>query len=527
MVAAVAGCDIPKRPPLGGGEKSTLPEEELSIQSSTKIVEPPQTPFGQDWESWDVYFLKGKRVGFSHLAAKGLLGEAIRQGSDPNVRYSLQDQIRIQQGGAGYVQYLEQTSTESSLGVLLDFDSSLHIGPIVRRFRGVVEDNQLTVESIEAGQSSRQTTPWDSTNRGLVAVQQSLRRKPMIDGERRSLKGLSPIQYQLMSIRMHCTGESAVPLIDGEYEKLLEIEVKYVVAADLVIDQTIWTNPQGEIQKTMRPFDGLVSYRTDRDTALAGGIDPGQVLKATTIALKGKLDRPQKASRVAFVVRPTPAAKRAKTPIQIGAFPGQFVRTGADNLPQVLVTATDADRPEGFQETDLKPEPSDLAASRFVDFNARLVTQLATAAGKLVDGDERRLALALASTVNTLMTQRDMSRGLTPASMIATNAREGGGCLEHAIFLTAMLRARKIPARLALGFKYEAGEQPSMAFHVWNLAYVNNQWISLDAMSGTTPPADRIIVSTSALDGTDDNLVFQSIFESLGRFVLEIRGASY
>jgi transglutaminase-like putative cysteine protease len=51
--------------------------------------------------------------------------------------------------------------------------------------------------------------------------------------------------------------------------------------------------------------------------------------------------------------------------------------------------------------------------------------------------------------------------------------------------LAALLRAKKIPARIASGLVYvETADGPMMGYHMWNEAYIGERWIPLDAVLG-------------------------------------------
>ncbi len=58
-----------------------------------------------------------------------------------------------------------------------------------------------------------------------------------------------------------------------------------------------------------------------------------------------------------------------------------------------------------------------------------------------------------------------------------------GDCNEHAVLLTALLRAAGIPARLCVGVVYSRG---SFFYHAWTESYVG-EWISMDATLNQMP----------------------------------------
>jgi transglutaminase-like putative cysteine protease len=58
-----------------------------------------------------------------------------------------------------------------------------------------------------------------------------------------------------------------------------------------------------------------------------------------------------------------------------------------------------------------------------------------------------------------------------------------GDCNEHAVLLTALLRAVGIPARVSVGLVYTRGK---FFYHAWTEAYVG-KWVSMDATLNQMP----------------------------------------
>ncbi|MGB2687567.1 MAG: transglutaminase-like domain-containing protein, partial [Desulfobacterales bacterium] len=66
---------------------------------------------------------------------------------------------------------------------------------------------------------------------------------------------------------------------------------------------------------------------------------------------------------------------------------------------------------------------------------------------------------------------------------LATLINKVGDCNEHAVLLTALLRAAGIPARIEAGLVYLNGR---FYYHAWNLLYIGN-WITADSLFGQLP----------------------------------------
>lgn len=225
-----------------------------------------------------------------------------------------------------------------------------------------------------------------------------------------------------------------------------------------------------------------------------------------------------------YLVRPSPGAIRQQLPINIAPQPGQFLRDLGDGSFECVVTRRDQSPSAGFQQPTLIPEEGDIAPGRLIDFQDKQIVKLAATAGQVLQPDKRDLALELTQLTKTWMDQGS-GRGFVKASEIVRSSE--GGPIEHAILLAALLRAREIPARLAVGFAYQPGDPPRMSVHIWNLAYVDDQWISLDATLGGLAPADRLTLTTTNLSDGQEAAVLTGVMEALGRIEIELRDAEY
>src|SRR5262249_17041726 len=74
--------------------------------------------------------------------------------------------------------------------------------------------------------------------------------------------------------------------------------------------------------------------------------------------------------------------------------------------------------------------------------------------------------------------------GLATASQIMKDRT--GDCRQHALLLTALCRAAKVPARTAVGLIYarQSERKPELIFHMWSEVWVDGRWVGLDAALG-------------------------------------------
>ena len=514
----IAGCDLPKRPPLKADRTatdaaSTIPqaaEEELQAG-----LEAPGTAFHGDWESWDAYFIKDRQVGYSHTRAT-LTGS----GPTADVRYELDSLLYVNQGPACLLQRVSQDSSETNDGRLLSFDATVRVGPATTRFAGSVVEAELRVETVRGASRTTRTMPWNPTFRGLVALEQSLRQRPMrTKGEERNLKLLLPGRYDLATARLRCFGLAAVPLLEGEPQELIEINCEIQTEDGPIALSTIWTDNEGEIARTHSPALQLIAYRTDRETAKAFA---GNDQVAASIPVAGEIKEPQEAMLVGYRIQPTAAAIRADVALDFQPAPGQYVRAHDTGPLEVIVSRRKEIPGKGFRGAELVPTDADTASNPYIDVSHDEIRQFLAMA---IKGDQltaREAAIELTRSVHQIIAERTEINGFAKASSVAEYLL--GDSTERAILLTALLRKRNIPARIVLGLKYLPGSPGRLVYHPWTIAYVDQTWMHLDPSEGGLAAADRLVLSTSDLSSGDEFEAIVPLLETMRMIQVEIAG---
>jgi hypothetical protein len=140
--------------------------------------------------------------------------------------------------------------------------------------------------------------------------------------------------------------------------------------------------------------------------------------------------------------------------------------------------------PQGAMRPYTGRDPEALAAlkpSRSIESDAAEIVELM----KKAVGDETD-ASAAAQRIETFVRRhirkKNLSVGYATALEVA-RSREGD-CTEHAVLTAALCRAGGIPARVVVGMAYaETFGNKTRVFvpHAWTQAFINGQWISLDA----------------------------------------------
>ena len=530
LVALTIGCDIPPRPPLAPAKDKRANQDRLGLDSSTDTsdrIGPDVGQFTGDWEAWNAYYIRGNKIGFSHLVAES--GDRGPTGESGSITYTLEDQLQVRRGKSVVVQHLTQTSTESADGRLIDFEAEMRIGPVNNQYRGQIIQDNLALETVRGSTQSMNELEWKSGTRGPVAIEQSLRRRPMQRGDVRKFPMLMPGRYELADVTLSCGGKAAIPMLDGDPRELTEINVQLTVADKVSVEWIIWTNEEGHTVKSYTPALQLVAFRTDKKTAMEGAIKPQDLITATGVDVKGELKRPLKAKRVAFQIMPSTLVRNSGDAVDISPAPDQYIRQLPDGSHQILISRVVENVQKGFVASRLDWVDDDLKPSALVDYKAPLVKRMADAAVSGNDLVDRDVAVDMTRTVKNLISINNLSHGLKKASEIA----QGGeaDCNGQAVLLTALLRAKDIPARVAAGLVYrpasETGGKPRMVYHMWTIAYVEGRWLALDATLGRPAPPDRITLITTNLSGGDEYKALAPILSVIGQIEIKVVNAQY
>jgi len=172
--------------------------------------------------------------------------------------------------------------------------------------------------------------------------------------------------------------------------------------------------------------------------------------------------------------------------------------------------------------------PLFLRATAYLDYRAEAVqATLAAIEFPATEGEarnDRQRAELLRRRVHQLMTRKNLAIGFASASEAA--ASRSGDCTEHAVLLSALLRADGIPARVVSGLLYVerfAGERQVFGYHLWSQGWIEGRWVDLDAMTAAPFDATHIALTTSALDSQEDFVAISaSLLPMMGALRIEV-----
>ena len=152
------------------------------------------------------------------------------------------------------------------------------------------------------------------------------------------------------------------------------------------------------------------------------------------------------------------------------------------------------------------------------EFNIESDAQEILETARRISGKTKDPLLVARKTLNWVYRTLDKKPIVTVPSALEVLKTRVGDCNEHAILLTALLRASGIPARLAIGLVYTRGK---FLYHAWNEAYIDD-WISMDATMNQMP------VDATHIKLVEGNLDKQvEIVKYIGKLRLKVEDMRY
>jgi hypothetical protein len=464
-------------------------------------------------DTWDVYFLQGKRVGYGHTTVRRDV-----EGGQPVLRAETLNHLAVKRDGQTTEENIRSASVETPQGRLIRYQSEMSIGPSPIRTTARVDGNRLVFDTTVAGSTtpSRTSIPWSSDCMGPLATEQTLWRRPMQLGERRTLKTLMIGLNQVAEVEMVAKDFESTSLLGGAHD-LLRIETLTRLADGQKLLGTVWANRTGETLKTSSQALALETHRASKAEALdKADVAELDLLASSIVKVARPLPRPHQTKEVRYRVR----AEGSDPASVFVTDASQAVKSIDAQTAEVTVYAVRPGQPGG--NADAPPDPpteDDLRPNNFIQSDdPTVVTQARKAAGD--ESDPWRAAVALEQYVHRAVTKKNYSQAFASAAEVAKSLE--GDCTEHAVFLAALCRARDIPARVATGLVY-LPDRAAFGYHMWTQVYVDKRWIPLDGTLGQGGiGAAHLEIARSSLKGASAYTAFLPVVQILGRLSIEI-----
>jgi len=191
-----------------------------------------------------------------------------------------------------------------------------------------------------------------------------------------------------------------------------------------------------------------------------------------------------------------------------------------------VIIGADEPRPAPAGDRD---DPAYLASSSAINTDDAEVKALRDRALEDAPAEVPARAETIRRFVHRYIHTKDLTVAFGTASEVARTAE--GDCTEHAVLLTALLRADGIPSRVVSGLIYAdhfAGQRGIFGYHMWAQALLEvdgqHRWIDLDATLADHAPFDatHIALAVSALADNQTQSTLLSIAPLLGNLDITV-----
>ena len=464
-------------------------------------------------DTWDMLFMQGSRVGYTHTTVT-----PVKESGRKLLRIDSESSLTVTRFGQKNKQSIEIGSTETLDGRVVGFRTLTAFGPTPMEITGEwnAESGKLQLTSRMGDQQQTAAISLPPNCRGFFANEQVLQERPLAAGETVTFPALVPILNQVATIHLVSRGQESTRLLDGTSHELLRVDCMTTMPDGNEIGSTMWVSEQGEVLKSRTEAMQQETYRVTREVAMSEAPSPGFDLGIDAmVRVEPALTDPHATQRVRYRVQ-----LQGGDPAEVFAScPSQQIQRLDDNTAELTVLAIRPDMPAEAPANVVAPLAADRFPNALVQSDDPAVLALVDKIA-LGETDLWRVAVAMERWVHENLTNKNFSQAFSSAAEVA-QTREGD-CTEHAVLLAALLRARGIPARVAIGLVYVEPNQ-SFGYHMWTEAFVRDRWIPLDATlaKGGIGGAHLKLLDTS-LDGASAFSSFLPVAQVLGRLKIEV-----
>ncbi|MGY8767346.1 MAG: transglutaminase-like domain-containing protein [Pirellulales bacterium] len=488
LVVSLFGCETslsqpsnpsvkqPEEAPVTQAPLAGQPSETQEAPKSDSFVAYPRSVYSEE-VTWAAIVQQGQKTGYSLEKTRhfDLDGTSMVE----TVTEEFIEIKRLQQTIAIRV---KNRFLETAAGKLVSYQTEMTQGPISSSFSGKIsaDGKNLTIQISTSGQKISSTIDWKPDWGGLYAARKILEDKPPKLGEKRTVTALVPLLNQACVVQYEAVGKEEVTMLDGSKVVLMKVINKVTPKDGNSIQTIFWINDQGQPIKTKAIGQNIEIFKCSEQFAKS----PNELIEFdlaadTIVPVKEDLSGIHNKNHAVYRITLAHAQPDQVFPARSNQYFKKIDKQTIDLHVQRMSIDQPLDTPEILQ---VAPVPEDSTASPLIQINNKKI--IAMSQGVLPNEKSAAvIALAMEKYVHEVITAKNFSTGFASAADVAEHLE--GDCTEHSVLLTALLRARKIPARTAMGLVYfEFPTSKGFAYHMWTEAWVNDRWFPLDATMG-------------------------------------------
>ena len=460
-------------------------------------------------ETWQVIYLAGQRIGYSRSTVETV-------GSDESaiVKTTSDTFMTIKRFGQSIVMKQALTTEETPSGELRRFRFEMANPPAMSSITsGKIDGQELALTQEVNGNPKTTRQPWKEGVMSPVFQDRMLKENPLKPGEVRTFETFSPEYAKIGKTTLKAFDREETKLLNGKAVKLFKVSASSSLLPGFNMDSFL--DEHGEAVKVSSTLLGssMEIYVVSQAEALKA-IEGAELDLAIGTLIKVKpMVKGHESKRVVY--RASIVDQDSSEIIPSGDT--QTLKKIDAESAELTVVSIPIPRPAKIGNV----ADEFLESSQYLQRDDELIQKHANrAAGDATDPGE--IARRMEMYVREKLTKKNFSTAMASAAEVAKNLE--GDCTEHAVLLAAMLRAKGIPSRIAVGLVY-ADRLFAFGGHMWTEANLNDKWIPLDATLGNGGiGAAHIKLADSALsdDGPAALSGFAPLMNVIGKMKLEV-----
>ncbi|HTF57384.1 MAG TPA: transglutaminase-like domain-containing protein [Planctomycetota bacterium] len=434
-------------------------------------------------EDWSIMTIMGVRVGHTHSVRTRRAGS----GGAAEIETLEQSRMAVKRMGSGIEISQDVRHVETPEGRPLRFSSRMIMSSTPTLSEGVIENGKLKLKTTSGEVTKETESDWDPECLLSEGSRLLMLKKGFAPGTKYRFKTFSADFGKVDEAEIEVL-EPETKTVLGKERRLNRVLVKTSLQKGVVM--TTWLDETGSAWAMESPLMGLklAVERTTREEALkTAKAELPEIFFKTMPRSAAALPRPREITELRVrLERPDGGLADWKPP---GGTQTVVARDAKSVTLRIVAPppGTPAAQPVEDQSLFLKSSPAVQSDDpEIVDQSRRVVGE---------EKDPYLRASALAGWVNKHIDKKSMDVAAASAKEVLKDRT--GDCSEHAVLLTALLRASGIPAKVCSGYLYVRG---SWGGHAWSSAWVG-RWVDLDATLGEgVADAARIKFSETTLE---------------------------
>jgi len=477
-----------------------------SIHIERGFAEESSTPHVD--EKWQTIWNQGQRIGYAHSTEQ-------RKTVDGQVIVLTDTLISMTLTRFGQTLTIRQKLHQEELadGTLLNVTSVLENPPNSRSsLSGIVDGDGIRLRSLVAGNE----TVKELT--GMRGVRSSAYPERFVEDG--NLKLGKPVLIEVFEPQMGMKTSTRIEYMkeieSGPDRGLREVKFEQSLPGAANIKTIVYCRKDWSTQKVVSPLMKMEMREATANEALKPiGEQEIDFALDTMLKVEG-LENTDSAKSIKYRI-----AVEGAAPAEIFAESNyQTIRKLSENEAELTITLQELPDDLLDLKEHLTVDEEYLQSSQFLEADAAIIRELAERGSE--DGHPVKIAVALKKFVQGYVSDKNFSTAMATATEVAHS--KAGDCTEHAVLLAALLRTKKVPSRVAIGFVYSP-QHKAFVGHMWTEAWLTDRWFPLDAALGNVGKnCGYLTISTSALSdqGIAPTVEFLPMLHLLGRTKIDV-----